>query len=217
MDCITHPMVEAYIEKLIVQKEPLYREMEKYASDNHVPIIQKASLRLIETLLIGHDIHDIVEIGTAIGYSSLNFCRILEGRCRITTFERNEKRYKTALDFIARSSYNEKIDVVFTDAAEGLDLGDHAYDMAFIDAAKGQYRYFFDRIFPHIRRGGLIISDNIFFRGQVCEDTQLNVTRRNRTIYRRMNDYLSYLMKQEDEFYSTLVPIGDGMAITYKK
>lgn len=216
MDHIVNPKVESYIRSMIPPKDEFFQEMEEYAKRNFVPIIQNDSLRLLETLLLTYRVRDIIEIGTAIGYSSLNFCRILEGNCSITTYERNEKRYQKALDFISRSPYNNKISVVRSDASESLHL-EKEYDMAFIDAAKGQYHYFFDKIFPFIRRGGILVSDNIFFRGQVCEDSQLDVTRRNRTIYRRMNEYLSYLMRDNDAFHSTLVPIGDGMAITVKK
>lgn len=217
MNPMIDPKVESYIKGLIPEKDVFFQEMQEYAKEHFVPIIQPESLRLLETLLLCHKVKDIVEIGTAIGYSSLSFCRILEGNCHIKTFERNEKRYRKALDFISRSPYNNKISVVLSDASECLDLGEEQYDMAFIDAAKGQYRFFFDRLFPHIRRGGILVSDNIFFRGQVCEDSQLAVTRRNRTIYRRMNEYLSYLMEDNDIFHSGLVPIGDGMAITIKK
>lgn len=216
MEYIVQPKVRQYVEQLIPKKNDFFTEMEQYAEENFVPIICKESLRMMESILLLHRPKKIIEIGTAIGYSSLNFCRILNGECKIKTYERNLKRYETALDFIARSPYNNQVEVVLSDAAENLIL-EEEYDMAFIDAAKGQYQYFFDNIYPYIKKGGILVSDNIFFRGQVCEDTQMEVTRRNRTIYRRMNDYLHFLMAECKEFHSSLIPIGDGMALTIKR
>ena len=106
--------------------------------------------------------------------------------------------------------------MVYSDATEGIDLGDAIYDMAFIDAGKSQYQFFFDQIYPHIKKGGILVSDNVLFRGEVCQKSELDVTKRNRTIYRRMNNYLSFLMTENNRFHTSLIPIGDGMAVTIK-
>lgn len=213
---IVENKVENYIKKNIPVKDAFFCEMEEYAKEYYVPIVSPDSLRLLETILLLHKPKTILEIGTAIGYSALNFCRILNGECTVTTYERNQKRYDTAKNFIARSQYANNINVVYTDAIEGMNLGDAIYDMAFIDAGKSQYQSFFDQIYPHIKKGGILVSDNIFFRGEVCQDSELDVTKRNRTIYRRMNQYLSFLMSENKRFHSSMIPIGDGMAITIK-
>ena len=199
---IVEKHVENYIKEHIPTKDSFFCEMEQYAKEYYVPIISPESLRFLETILLLHKPKKILEIGTAIGYSALNFCRILKGDCTVTTYERNQKR--------------NNIDVVYSDATEGIDLGDAIYDMAFIDAGKSQYQFFFDQIYPHIKKGGILVSDNVLFRGEVCQKSELDVTKRNRTIYRRMNNYLSFLMTENNRFHTSLIPIGDGMAVTIK-
>lgn len=213
---IVEKHVENYIKEHIPTKDSFFCKMEQYAKEYYVPIISPESLRFLETILLLHKPKKILEIGTAIGYSALNFCRILKGDCTVTTYERNQKRYHTAKAFITRSGYLNNIDVVYSDATEGIDLGDTIYDMAFIDAGKSQYQFFFDQIYPHIKKGGILVSDNVLFRGEVCQKSELDVTKRNRTIYRRMNNYLSFLMTENNRFHTSLIPIGDGMAVTIK-
>lgn len=213
---IVEKHVENYIKEHIPTKDSFFCEMEQYAKEYYVPIISPESLRFLETILLLHKPKKILEIGTAIGYSALNFCRILKGDCTVTTYERNQKRYDTAKAFITRSEYSNNIDVVYSDATEGIDLRDAIYDMAFIDAGKSQYQFFFDQIYPHIKKGGILVSDNVLFRGEVCQKSELDVTKRNRTIYRRMNNYLSFLMTENNRFHTSLIPIGDGMAVTIK-
>lgn len=213
---IVENKVKNYIKNHIPVKESFFCEMEQYAKEYYVPIISPDCLRFLETILLLHKPKNILEIGTAIGYSALNFCRILNGKCTVTTYERNQKRFDTAKSFIGRSEYSNNINIVYADATEGMNLGEAMYDMAFIDAGKSQYQYFFDQIYPHIKKGGILVSDNVLFRGEVCQKSELDVTKRNRTIYRRMNNYLSFLMTENNRFHTSLIPIGDGMAVTIK-
>lgn len=217
MGNIYRKKVENFIIERTYSDSELQSEMEVYAKENHVPIISRDSLGVLTNIIRISKPNTILEFGTAIGYSSIMMMAALEGMVTIHSFERNLKRYETALENIKKSGY-ENINVYNLDATTAYELlHNQNFDMVFIDAAKGQYQLFFDMVYDKVNPGGIIISDNIFHKGMVCEIDIQNVERRQRTIYRRMNDYLDFLTSPNDKFYSCLIPIGDGMAITYKK
>lgn len=218
MSNITNDLVSEYINYKTHEISELQLEMEMYAKENVVPIVSRDTLALLKSVVEIKKPKKILEFGTAIGYSSIMLCATLKGECEITSLERNEKRYNKALENIAKSGFKEQIKVNHIDALESKEIIEkNTYDLVFIDAAKGQYQLFFDMVYNNVESGGIIISDNIFHKAMVCEPEILNVHRRQRTIYRRMNDYLDFLTKTNDEFYTSLVPIGDGLAITYKR
>ncbi|WP_028828345.1 O-methyltransferase [Proteocatella sphenisci] len=218
MSNITNDKVEKYITERTHAVSNIQEEMELYAKENVVPIVTRDTLALLKTIVHINKPYNILEFGTAIGYSSIMICTELKGNCKITTIERNEKRYLKAIEYVKRAGFQDEIDIINVDVLEaGAIIENGLYDLVFIDAAKGQYRLFFDMIFEKVRSGGIIISDNIFHKAMVCEPEICSVERRQRTIYRRMNQYLDYLTTENESFYTTLVPIGDGLAITYKR
>lgn len=217
MSNITNDKIETYITERTHAVSNIQEEMELYAKENVVPVVTRDTLALLKTLAQINKPYNILEFGTAIGYSSIMLCMTLNGNCKITTIERNEKRYLKAVEYVRLAGCQDKIDIINIDALDaGVIIENSSYDLVFIDAAKGQYRLFFDMVFDKVRPGGIIISDNIFHKGMVCEPEISLVERRQRTIYRRMNDYLDYLTTENKIFYTSLVPIGDGLAITYK-
>lgn len=218
MGNITNDIVSEYIIEKTYEDFELQLEMESYAKENVVPIVSRDTLALIKTMLELKKPKNILEFGTAIGYSSIMMCNTLKSECKITTVERNEKRYLKAIENIKKAGYENHITVVHNDALESEEiLKMQTYDMVFIDAAKGQYKLFFDMVYENVVSDGIIISDNIFHKAMVCQKDIADVERRQRTIYRRMNEYLDFLTKPNEKFCTSLIPIGDGLAITYKK
>lgn len=217
MGNIYRSKIEKYIIDRTYSLGSLQTEMEKYALENHVPIISRDSLALLTNLVRIAQPKSILEFGTAIGYSSIMMSEALGGNVKITTIERNQPRYELALNNIRKSGY-KNITVLNIDGTKAKEiLENREFDLVFIDAAKGQYKLFFDMVYKMVPSGGIIVSDNIFHKGMVCEPVIENVERRQRTIFRRMNEYLDFLTSENPNFYTSLIPVGDGMAITYKK
>lgn len=191
--------------------------LEEYAKENMVPIISKESLDFLITLIKIKKPKKIIEFGTAIGYSAISMamqCNDIE----VLSFERNQKRYEVALENIKKFNLQNRIKVYNIDATDSKKIFENKkFDMAFIDAAKGQYKIFFDLVFDNINNEGIIVSDNLFHKDIVLERDIKKVEKRQRTIYRRMNDYIKFLKNENNNFFTSILPIGDGIAVTYKK
>lgn len=210
--------IAAYIKNKTFSFCALQEEMEAYAKEHHVPIISRDSLDFLVLLLKLRKPKRILEFGTAIGYSAIIMASVLDKDTKIVTIERNQLRYDTALENIKKAGLEEVIEVYFMDALEAREaVQDKTFDFVFIDAAKGQYKLFFDLAYDLVVPSGVIVSDNVFHKGMVCIPDIVDVDRRQRTIYKRMNDYVTFLKKDNNGFFSSLVPIGDGLAITYKE
>lgn len=193
-------------------------EMERFAELHHVPILSRDSLDLLVSLIKIKKPKRILEFGTATAYSAIAMAVNMPDDGEIITIERNDKRFDEATRNIHRMRLQNKIKIFQIDATEAHDIiaQNAPYDFVFIDAAKGQYRLFFDMAFPHVSKGGVMVSDNMFHKGIVFEEHISRVEKRQRTIYKRMRAYIDFLKKDNDLFFSTLLPVGDGVAITYK-
>ena len=214
MSNIVNDLVEDYIRKTLKMNNGLLEEMEKYAEDNSVPIIHKEVSELLKVILKIHKPKRILEIGCAIGYSSIFFADVLNNDVEIITTERNPIMLEKAYENIKKAGLSDKIKILVGDAEETLKDIDGDFDMVFIDAAKGQYKLFFDIVFDKVKNGGIVISDNILYKGMIASDDF--VVKRKKTIVKRMRDYLDYICHQE--FLDTsIIPIGDGVAISYKR
>ncbi len=176
-----------------------------YAINNQVPIIEDDALNFLYELLNDKTFNNILEIGTAIGYSALIF-RHLFPDAKITTVERNPNFFNIAKNNIEKNSGN--IELIFGDAAEYLKNRKEKIDFLFIDAAKGQYLNFFKLAKPLLNEGALIISDNIFARGLTFNP---DIIHRHKTIQNRMNEFVEFMV---DNYDSTLINISDGLLIT---
>lgn len=214
MTAINNDYIEDYIRSIIPANKKSLEDLEDYAIDNNVPIIDKEVGQLIKVLLKMKKPKRILEIGSAIGYSSILMAENTPEDTKIITLERYEKNYNLAMENIKKFNYQDKIDVKFGDANETiLDLeGD--FDFVFIDAAKGQYLEFFNKIEHLLGEKALVVSDNVLFKGMVATDEL--VVRRKKTIVKRLREYLSYISNL-DGYETSILSISDGVALTYKE
>lgn len=214
MTNINEEYIDEYLRELIPRNKDFLVNMEEYADENHVPIVEPEVAQLIKVLLKSNKPKNILEIGTAIGYSALVMVDTLEGDCHITTIERREDMIKQAKDFISKTPYKDSISIIQGDANEVLDHIQGSFDLIFMDAAKGQYIEFFNKCINLLNPGGMIIADNVLFRGMVATDEL--VIRRKITIVKRLRKFLKYINEVEG-FTSSVIPIGDGVALIYKE
>lgn len=214
MSNIVNNQVEEYIRKTLEKNTGLIRDMEIYAEQNSVPIIHKEVAQLLKVLLNIHKPKRILEIGCAIGYSSIFFTTVLENNVEVITTERNPIMIEKARENISIACIEDKITILEGDAEETIKDLEGTFDMIFIDAAKGQYKLFFDLVIDKLKNGGIIVSDNILYKGMIASDEY--VVKRKKTIVKRMRDYLDYICKAE-YLNTSIIPIGDGVAISYKK
>lgn len=199
-----------------MEKEEYLKEMKDYAIENHVPILQDISLDLILLVLKLKKPNKILEVGTAIGYSAINFSKYLSGEnSHILTIEKSEEMYNKAVENISKVGLSEKITVVNADATEYLKTlnEEEKYDVVFIDAAKGQYLVFLEHALRVIKSGGIIIADNVYFKGRVLSGYNEH---RHRTATNRLRKYLE-LVTEDTSLDTTVFNVGDGVAISIKK
>ena len=192
----------------------LFKEMEIFAEENHVPIIKEAERAIFRGMMAKYQPKHILEIGTAIGYSALLMAHCGQG-AKIKTLELSEERARTAQSFIDRSPYKDDIEIVVGDAGETLlSLATtEMFDMVFIDAAKGQYPNYLQKILPHLNAGGVIVTDNVLFRGYVLGTGK--PPRRYKTIVKRLREYLQ-IINDEKIFKTMIYEDGDGLAVSQK-
>lgn len=213
MSNIVNDKVENYIRETLKPSQGLLRDLELYAEENSVPIIHKEVADLLRVILKLKRPKKILELGCAIGYSSLFFADVLDGDVEIVTTERNPIMLERAQDNIKKAGMEDRIKILVGDAEETLKDLEGTFDMIFIDAAKGHYKMFFDMLIGKLNHGGIVISDNILYKGMIASDDY--VVRRKKTIVKRMRTYLDYICDLEG-ISTSLIPIGDGLAISYK-
>lgn len=211
---LTQPLVEDFVYSLYRQENPLLRELRELAERTLVPVITRDMERLIYTLCAIKKPKRILEIGTAIGYSAICYAEAAP-EAEITTIEVRERSVYKARKNIERAGYSDRISVVLGRAEEILPDIEGIFDIIFIDAAKGQYHKFFDLCEKNMTSGTLIISDNVLYKGMPCDDSFID-ERRNKTISRRMKEYLEFL-STDPRFETSLLAIGDGAALSYYK
>lgn len=191
--------------------ENLLREMEAYAAEHHVPIINERGRRAFLEIIRAEKPHRVLEIGTAIGYSALLLAGNSAEDIHITTLELSEERAKTAKAYIDRSPYSAQIEILQGDAGEILTQLQGTYDFVFIDAAKGQYVDYFHKIQPLLAPKCTIVADNVLFRGYVRSEEK--APRRYRTIVKRLREYIA-LTSGAEGFTTEILENGDGLAVS---
>lgn len=211
---INYDYITEYIRATIKPNTGLLAQLEQYADENHVPIIQPEVAALLKVLGKLNKPARILEVGTAIGYSSILFSGFLKPGGVIDTIERNEQMIELARKNIKTAGLQDTINVIAGDAMEVLGCLDKQYDMIFLDAAKGQYSEFLEQSKRMLAAGGLLISDNVLYKGMIATDEL--VVRRKKTIVTRMRSFLKTLC-QDESFETSIIPIGDGVALSYKK
>ena len=209
---IVNERVVAYINSLDCGNSDICNIIEKEAIADEVPIIRKEMGNLLKELV---QPERILEVGTAVGYSSILMSENMPHNCTITTIENYDKRIPVAKNNFKRAGKEDVITLIEGDALEVLKTLDGPYDFIFMDAAKGQYINYLPDIKRVLRKGGLLISDNILQEGEIVE-SRYAVTRRNRTIHARIREYVYELTHSED-FVTSIVPIGDGITLSVKQ
>lgn len=199
-------------------EKPAYLDaLERYAKETNVPIIRPQMQSLLRLLVTWGRPVQILEVGTAIGFSALLMSEYAPKGCHITTIEKYEKRIPLAKENFEKAGKSDCITLLEGDAAEILASmkQDGAFDFIFMDAAKGQYIHFLPDIRRLLSPTGLLVSDNILQDGELME-SKYAVIRRNRTIHNRMRAYL-YELTHCEELETTILPIADGVALSAKR
>ena len=212
---IVNERVVAYINSLDCGNSDICNTIEKEAIADEVPIIRKEMGNLLKVLLQLVQPERILEVGTAVGYSSILMSENMPENCKITTIENYDKRIPVAKNNFKRAGKEDVITLIEGDALEVLKTLEGPYDFIFMDAAKGQYINYLPDVKRVLRKGGLLISDNILQEGEIVE-SRYAVTRRNRTIHTRIREYVYELTHSED-FVTSIVPIGDGITLSVKQ
>ena len=204
-----------FINSLDVGNAPYLNELERYAKKTNVPIIRTEMQSLLKFLLAMKEPKEILEVGTAIGFSALLMSEYGPKDCHITTIEKYEKRIPIAKENFKKAGKENSITLLEGDAVDILQTLDGTYDFIFMDAAKGQYINFLPDILRLLKVGGLLISDNVLQDGDIIE-SRFAVTRRNRTIHARMREYL-YELKHHEDLETVILPVGDGVTISVRR
>lgn len=204
----------AFINSLDLGNTPFLNEIEKEAKKTNVPIIRTETQSLIKLLLAMKRPVSVLEVGCAIGFSTLLMSEYAPDGCRITTIEKYEKRIPIARENFKRAGKDGQITLLEGDAQEVLKTLSGEYDFIFMDAAKGQYIHFLPEILRLMAKGGILLSDNVLQDGDVIQ-SRYAVTRRNRTIHTRMRDYL-YELTHNPALTTAILPIGDGVTLSVK-
>jgi predicted O-methyltransferase YrrM len=192
----------------------LFEEMQDYAAKYHVPIISMEGAELLVRTVTNSKPLSILEIGTAIGYSTLKIAESMPDDAKIVTIELDPERVETARFFIKQSGAEDRIQLLTGDAGGILSNLNEIFDLVFIDAAKGQYLDYFKKIETKLSYRAVVIADNVLFRGYV--DSDAVPPRRYRTIVKRLREYLQYV-SNHPHFETNLFRIGDGVAISYHR
>lgn len=212
---IVEERMRAYINSLDRGHTPFLEELAREAAEGRVPVIRREMQSFLKVFLMIQRPRKILEVGTAIGFSAVFMAEYGPEDCRITTIENYEKRIPIARENIKRSGYGQRITLIPGDAAKVLKTLEGSYDLIFMDAAKGQYIRFLPEVLRLMGQGSVLISDNVLQEGDLIESHYL-VERRDRTIYKRMREYL-YTLKHSGELETSILPLGDGITLSVRR
>ena len=204
-----------YINSLDTGNTAMLDQIEREATADYVPIIRKEMQSFLKFLLSMKKPVRILEVGTAVGFSAILMAEYDPVPCQITTIENYEKRIPIARENFKRAGKEAQIALLEGDAAEVLKTLEGPYDFIFMDAAKGQYIHFLPEILRLLAKDGVLVSDNVLQDGDVIE-SRFAVTRRNRTIHKRMREYL-YTLTHSEELVTAVLPVGDGITLSTRR
>ncbi|MEG1583170.1 MAG: O-methyltransferase [Cetobacterium sp.] len=200
-----------YIVSKIKETDTLILEMEAFALEHNVPIVTKEVAEYLKFLVESHNFKNILEIGTAIGYSGTIMGRVAKANGgKLTTIEIDEIRYQQALENFKKAGLENNVNAILGDGVEEVKKLDEKFDFIFIDASKGHYMEFFNDSFERLSDNGIIFIDNIMFRGYLYKE----YPKRFKTIVRRLNEFIDYLYAHHN---FVLLPFGDGIGLVRNK
>lgn len=204
-----------YIRSLEVPESAVIEAIEQEALRDRVPIIRKEMQSFLKVLLMIKRPMRILEVGAAVGFSSILMSEYMPEGGHITTIENYDKRIPIARANFKRAGKEEQIDLIEGDALEVMHGLEGPYDLIFVDAAKGQYIHYLPEVMRLLGKDGVLVSDNVLQEGDIIE-SRFAVERRNRTIHSRMREYL-YELKHHDQLQTSIIPLGDGVALSVKR
>lgn len=204
-----------YIRSLEVPESAVIEAIEQEALRDRVPIIRKEMQSFLKVLLMIKRPMRILEVGAAVGFSSILMSEYMPEGGHITTIENYDKRIPIAQANFKRAGKEEQIDLIEGDALEVMHGLEGPYDLIFVDAAKGQYIHYLPEVMRLLGSDGVLVSDNVLQEGDIIE-SRFAVERRNRTIHSRMREYL-YELKHHDQLQTSIIPLGDGVALSVKR
>ena len=213
---IVNERIVSYIHSLEKTNSEVLEKIEEQAHIDNVPIIRKEMESFLRVMLYIKKPKRILELGTAVGYSAILMSECIDEDGKITTIENYEKRIVEAKKNIELSGKGQIIELLEGDATEVMKiLPSQQFDFVFMDAAKAQYIYFLPEVLRLMKKGAVLITDNVLQEGDLIE-SRFVVERRDRTIHKRMREYLE-VVKNHEELETSIVPIGDGITISVKK
>ena len=204
-----------YIRSLEVPESAVIEAIEQEALRDRVPIIRKEMQSFLKVLMMIKRPMRILEVGAAVGFSSILMSEYMPEGGHITTIENYDKRIPIARANFKRAGKEEQIDLIEGDALEVMHSLEGPYDLIFVDAAKGQYIHYLPEVMRLLGADGVLVSDNVLQEGDIIE-SRFAVERRNRTIHSRMREYL-YELKHHDQLQTSIIPLGDGVALSVKR
>ena len=197
---------------MVDENKVLLKEIEKYAKENKVPIMQKDGIKFLTNYVQEQGVKSILEVGTAIGYSAICMA-LVDPKIKITTIERDEERIAEAKENIKKVGVEEKINIYEGDAVEILPTMNDKYDVVFIDAAKGKYPFFLEHALRMLKDDGIIFADNVLYKGYVMSDYNKH---KQRTAVTHLRQYIKETT-ENPELETEILEVGDGLAITKKR
>ena len=215
---IVEPRLIQYLNSLEMELPSHLAQLEAYALEHEVPIIRKEAQSLLRFLIELKQPKHILEVGTAIGFSASFMCEYMPKDCHLTTIEKVPMRIVEAEKNLSALQRKQDITFLTGDAEEvlcSLKEQGKQYDFVFLDAAKAQYMSFLTQVLPMLSEGAILVTDNVLQEGSIVE-SKYCITRRDRTIHMRMREYL-YELKHNDRLTTSIVTVGDGMALSVKK
>ena len=204
-----------YIRSLEVPESAVIEAIEQEALRDRVPIIRKEMQSFLKVLLMIKRPMRILEVGAAVGFSSILMSEYMPEGGHITTIENYDKRIPIARANFKRAGKEEQIDLIEGDALEVMHGLEGPYDLIFVDAAKGQYIHYLPEVMRLLGTDGVLVSDNVLQEGDIIE-SRFAVERRNRTIHSRMREYL-YTLTHHPDLTTSVLPLGDGVTLSVKK
>lgn len=204
-----------YLHSLETENSEILEQIEQEALNDGVPIIRKEMQSFLKVLLRIKKPLRILEVGAAVGFSAILMSEYAPEDCRITTIENYDKRIPIARNNFKRAEQEERITLIEGDAMEVLQKLEGPYDFVFMDAAKGQYIAYLPEVLRILSPEGILVSDNVLQNGEIIE-SRFVVERRDRTIHSRMREYL-YTLKHHEALETSVIPLGDGVALSIKK
>lgn len=214
MSKITYDYMEDYIRGLIPNRDGRLKEIEDFARKNGVPIVQKETGVFLEFMTSMKKPKRILELGTAVGFSSILMYEAAGTEPEIITIERDEKMIELATSNLEKFDLSHKIKIEKGDCLEILEKLNEPFDLIFMDAGKGHYNHFLPHCLRLLNQEGIIVADNVLFRGMVA--SQELVKRRKITIVKRMRTYLD-MVTQDEKLITSVIPMGDGIAVTKRR